>query len=128
MTGASRGLGAKVWTLSLQPSATHLADLVQALAPAFVKAGVKAIVLVATNADKLRAVEANLKTINPSVETLAVAANIADKASVASLFEQVKAKFGHADILVNNAGVISGPGLIADADADGWWTNFVSVA
>ena len=84
--------------------------------------------LVATNADRLKAVENDLKKINPSLETLTVAANIADKASVASLFDQVKTKFGYADILINNAGVINGPGLIADADADGWWSNFVGAA
>lgn len=98
----------------------------KAFAPAFVKAGVKAVVLVATNADKLKTVETALKAINPNLETLVVAANIADTASVASLFSQVKARFGHANILVNNAGVINGPGMIADADPEQWWSNFVS--
>ncbi|KAJ4290032.1 hypothetical protein N0V88_006834 [Collariella sp. IMI 366227] len=90
ITGASRGMGAK------------------GIAPAFAKAGAKGIVLVATNAEKLAAVEASLKEINPEVQVLSVATNIADTESVAELFTKVKATFGHADILVNNAGINSG--------------------
>lgn len=56
--------------------------------------------LVATDAEKLGTVEASLKTINPNVQVLSVATNIADANSVAELFAKVKANFGHADILV----------------------------
>ena len=81
--------------------------------------------LVATNAEKLAAVEASLRAINPSVQVLSVAANIADAQSVADLFAKVKTNFGHADILVNSAGVNAGGGAIHDEDPDKWWQNFV---
>lgn len=107
ITGASRGIGAK------------------GIAPAFAKAGPKGIVLVATNAEKLAGVEAELKTINPNVQVLSVAANIADAKSVADLFAKVKATFGHADILINNAAVnASTVPQFLEQDPDQWWLNF----
>ncbi|KAH6854713.1 hypothetical protein B0I37DRAFT_336765 [Chaetomium sp. MPI-CAGE-AT-0009] len=106
ITGASRGIGAK------------------GIAPAFAKAGAKAIVLVATNAEKLAAVEANLKAINPKVQLLSVATNIADASSVANMFAQVKASFGHADVLVHNAAVSVAYGNLHEQDVDEWWSNF----
>ncbi|KAH6618407.1 hypothetical protein B0J18DRAFT_278440 [Chaetomium sp. MPI-SDFR-AT-0129] len=106
VTGASRGIGAR------------------GIAPAFAKAGAKAIVLVATNAAKLATVEASLKAINPNVQLLSVATNIADEASVANLFATVKANFGHADILIHNAAVSNGAGVIHEQDVDTWWSNF----
>ncbi|KAK3298760.1 uncharacterized protein B0H64DRAFT_422497 [Chaetomium fimeti] len=105
ITGASRGIGAR------------------GIAPAFAKAGPKAIVLVATNAEKLATVEGELKAINPKVQLLSVAANIADVASVDNLFAQVKATFGHADVLVNNAGVSVAAGNFHEQDIDVWWSN-----
>ncbi|KAH6628110.1 hypothetical protein F5144DRAFT_549462 [Chaetomium tenue] len=106
ITGASRGIGAK------------------GIAPAFAKAGAKAIVLVATNAEKLATVEADIKAINPNVQLLSVATNIADASSVANLFATVKTNFGHADILVNNAGVSNSNGVFHEQDVDEWWSNF----
>lgn len=55
VTGASRGIGA------------------QGIALAFVKADVKAIVLIATKADKLTSVEEELKKTNRDVEILSFA-------------------------------------------------------
>jgi NADP-dependent 3-hydroxy acid dehydrogenase YdfG len=89
-------------------------------------AGAKGIVLVATNADKLRTVEADLNSKYPEVQSLAVVTDISNAASVESLFEKVKAKFGHADVLVNNAGLHSGGGNIHEEDPKKWWSNFVS--
>ena len=85
----------------------------------------KGIVLVATNAEKLGAVEAELKAINPDVQVLSVAANISDANSVAELFAKIKTNFGHADILINNAGVNTGGGNIHEEDPALWWQNFV---
>lgn len=81
--------------------------------------------LVATNAEKLATVEADIKAINPNVQLLSVATNMADAASVANLFAAVKTNFGHADILVNNAGVSNGNGVLHEQDIDAWWSNFV---
>lgn len=85
----------------------------QAFAPAFAKAGAKAVVLVARNEAKLNETAAEIKKINPDVETLVVSVDITDKEQVQGLFEQIQAKYGHADILVNNAGelLLSRPNL-----------------
>ncbi|KAK4101131.1 NAD(P)-binding protein [Parathielavia hyrcaniae] len=106
ITGASRGMGAT------------------GIAPAFARAGAKAIVLVATNAEKLSAVEATLKAVNSHVQVLSVATDISNAKSVAELFAKVKASFGHADILINNAAILAGAGSIMDGDPDQWWRNF----
>jgi len=106
ITGASRGIGA------------------EGTVPAYAKAGVKAIVLVATNAEKLKAVAESVHKNYPQVDTLEVATNISSQESVAALFERVREKFGHADILVNGAGVQAGGGNIHQEDASQWWANF----
>ncbi|KAH8647803.1 hypothetical protein BX600DRAFT_405007 [Xylariales sp. PMI_506] len=108
ITGASRGIGAK------------------GMVPAFAKAGVKGLALLATSADKLKEVEAEVAKINPEVKVLRVGVNISDKASVDAAFAQIVETFGHADVLVNNAGVnTEGEGaLIGDEDPDAWWQNF----
>ncbi|KAK4232722.1 hypothetical protein C8A03DRAFT_39676 [Achaetomium macrosporum] len=106
ITGASRGIGAR------------------GIVPAFAKAGPKGIVLVATNAEKLAAVEASLKSINPEVQVLSVATDISDASSVAELFAKIKTHFGHADVLINNAAVYAGGGTIHEEDPAKWWQNF----
>lgn len=78
--------------------------MAQAFAPAFAKAGAKALVLVARDVNKLNKTAEEVKKINPDVETLVVSADIADRGNIHELFDQVNAKYGHADILVNNAG------------------------
>jgi NAD(P)-dependent dehydrogenase (short-subunit alcohol dehydrogenase family) len=107
ITGASRGIGAT------------------GIVPAFAKAGAKAIVLVATNAEKLKAVAESVHQINPQVETLSVATDISSAESVTALFEKIREKFGHANVLVNGAGVCSGGGNIHEQDPTVWWSNFV---
>lgn len=67
-----------------------------------------------------------MASIDPTIETLAVPANIASTTDVARLYSEVKCKFGHADALVNNAGVISGGGDMLSENPDEWWNNFVS--
>ncbi|KAK0611891.1 hypothetical protein B0T14DRAFT_595255 [Immersiella caudata] len=106
ITGASRGIGAR------------------GIVPAFARAGPKGIVLVGTNVDALQISEAGVKEANPSIKTLAVAADISDASSVAELFARVKDSFGHADILINNAAVRSGGGNIHEDKPEEWWRNF----
>ncbi|KAK6087735.1 hypothetical protein SCUP234_01374 [Seiridium cupressi] len=108
VTGASRGIGAK------------------AFAPAFAKAGVKGLVLLATDAAKLQGVRDEIKTINPSVQVLLIQVNVADQSSVDTAFEKIKATFGRADILVNNAGICNETprARIANEDPEKWWSNF----
>jgi NAD(P)-dependent dehydrogenase (short-subunit alcohol dehydrogenase family) len=83
---------------------------------------------VATNAEKLAAVEASISKINPAIRTLSVAAHISDTVSVAKLFAKVEQNFGHANILVNNAALATGGGNIHEEDPQKWWRNFVSLA
>ncbi|TGJ87345.1 hypothetical protein E0Z10_g1499 [Xylaria hypoxylon] len=108
VTGASRGLGAK------------------AFAPAFAKAGVRGLVLIATNSEALKNVEHEVYKINSEIQTLAIPTDISDGQAVASAFEKIKATFVHADILINNAGVNSdGEGaIISQADPERWWRQF----
>ncbi|CAE7216314.1 hypothetical protein CFE70_010024 [Pyrenophora teres f. teres 0-1] len=107
ITGASRGIGAL------------------AMVPAFVKAHVRGIVLLASNADKLAATEASIKEADPSVETLMCPLDISDSGSVDAAFCSIKSKFGHADILINAAGAMTGDGpKLHETDPDEWWRNF----
>jgi len=103
ITGASQGLGAR------------------AFVPSFAAAGAKAIVLVARNANKLKQVADTITQAHPHVETLYVPTDIADPASVAALFEEVKHKYGHADVLVNNAGIFKAVAPVKDVDHAAWW-------
>ncbi|KAH8900971.1 short-chain dehydrogenase/reductase-like protein [Thozetella sp. PMI_491] len=107
ITGASRGIGKL------------------AMAPAFVKAGVRGVVLIATDAQKLAGTEEEVKKLNPAVETLTLAMDISDTKAVEDGFNKIKEKFGHADILINTAGVVSGDGpKLHETDPDAWWRNF----
>lgn len=110
VTGASRGIGAK------------------SIAPAFAKAGVRAIVLVATNATKLASVEEELKKINPSLETLALGADITSAEQVTKAWSRINAKYPKVHVLVNNAGVeFSNSGkMMHEQDPDIFFKNFVS--
>ncbi|KAI4612987.1 hypothetical protein J4E80_007042 [Alternaria sp. BMP 0032] len=107
ITGASRGIGA------------------MAMVPAFVKAGVKGVALLASNAEKLAATEKLIKEANPNIETLTYALDISDTKGVEAAFEAIRQKFGHADVLVNAAGAMTGDGpKLHDTDPDQWWRNF----
>ena len=110
VTGASRGIGAT------------------SIAPAFAKAGAKAIVLVATNAAKLALVEEELKKMNPDLETLALGADIASAAQVAEAWSQINARYPKVHVLVNNAGVESSTSekMMHEQDPDIFFKNFVS--
>ncbi|KAG9252728.1 uncharacterized protein F5Z01DRAFT_751859 [Emericellopsis atlantica] len=53
-----------------------------------------------------------VKTACPGLETLTVATNMSDSASVAFLFQQINIEFDYAEILINNTGVNPGGGGI----------------
>lgn len=107
ITGASRGLGG------------------EGFLPAFLKAGIKGVVLLATNAEKLAAREKEVKEIAPQVQTLAIAVDNSDAPGVEAAFAKIKETFGHADILINAAGLVSGDGTaLHETDVDAWWRNF----
>lgn len=97
--------------------------------PAFTKAGVKGMVLVASNAAKLSTVEASVKQANPELETLTCAVDISKSEGVEKAFERIKQRFSHADILINAAGVLTGDGpKLHETNVDEWWNNFVRLS
>lgn len=65
----------------------------QGHAPAFAKAGAKAVVLVARNVDRLNALAAELNQLYPKVETLVLSADISDPVKIKGLYEQVNATY-----------------------------------
>ena len=108
ITGGSRGIGA------------------EGFAPAYAKAGVAGLVLLARSTEDLKAVEAQIKQIDPKLKVLCIPVNIADSSAVDEAFQKIKSTFKTVDILVNNAGInaTDGGALIADVDPDIWWSNF----
>ena len=107
ITGASSGIGAKGW------------------APAFAKAGPKAIVLVGRNAERLQQTVEKLSGLSDSsTEVVPHTAEISDPDSVGELFQMIKSKYGKADVLVNNAGTFASTGLVGDTDPKKWWSDF----
>lgn len=110
VTGASQGIGAT------------------GIAPAFVKAGVKAIVLIARNNSKLADVEEELKKINLDLETLALSADISSAAQVTKAWSEINAMYPRVHVLVNNAGVecTESDKMMHEQDPDVFMKNFVS--
>lgn len=106
ITGAGRGIG-------------------KGIALAFARAGAQGIVLVSRSQKNADAVRDSIKAENPSLEVLALAADISDEQAVEDLYAAVRARFTTVHILVNNAGV-----LTSDVDVVGkvlpakWWTDF----
>jgi NAD(P)-dependent dehydrogenase (short-subunit alcohol dehydrogenase family) len=62
----------------------------------------------------------------PADQALAVPTNVADPASVAALFAEVKAKFGRLDVIFNNAGV-GAPGVNMEELTFEQWKNVVDI-
>ncbi|KAH9211629.1 hypothetical protein DL95DRAFT_464718 [Leptodontidium sp. 2 PMI_412] len=106
ITGAGQGLGRK------------------AFAASFAKAGAKAIVLIARNAEELEASSQDIKKINPEVLILAQSVDIRDESAVRNLFADIKTKFGTADVLVNNAGSGKSALPVKEVDVSDFWYDF----
>lgn len=97
------------------------------MVPAFAKAGVKGMVLLASNATLLNTTENSVKQTWPELRTLTCALDISDTKAVELAFERIKERFGHADFLINAAGAMTGDGpKLHETDPDAWWRNFVS--
>ena len=104
ITGASAGIG-------------------RATAIRFLDAGWR-VVLAGRRADELDATIA--KAGSPAGMALAVPTNVADPASVATLFDRTRAVFGRLDVLFNNAG-INAPGIPLEELTYEQWKNVVDV-
>jgi NAD(P)-dependent dehydrogenase (short-subunit alcohol dehydrogenase family) len=98
VTGASAGIG-------------------RACAIALLKAGFS-VTVTGRRADALKE---TLERAGPEGKNgLVLAGDIADPATIVSIFEEMQKKFGRLDVLFNNAG-ISGPGkLLEDLDVKAW--------
>ncbi|KAH7327374.1 putative oxidoreductase ucpA [Rhexocercosporidium sp. MPI-PUGE-AT-0058] len=106
ITGASQGLGR------------------EAFAASFAKAGAKAIVLVARNAQGLEATSQDIKTINPDISVLVRSVDIRDQGAVRKLYADIKSTFGTADVLINNAGCGKSALPMKEIDAADFWYDF----
>ena len=96
----------------------------QGIAPAFARAGARAIVLVGRNESNLEETAGMIRKINSAIEVPTIPTDISDPAAVNSLFAKIKEKYGAADVLVNNAGVLIAHGNVGQSDAEKWWTEF----
>jgi uncharacterized protein len=99
ITGASAGLGS-----ALAHELVHQK-----------KAG--ALVLTARRGDRLDELAAELRKADAALEILTVAADLADPATPARLFDETLRRFGGLDVLVNNAG-LGLPTLFEGAEPD----------
>jgi short-subunit dehydrogenase len=98
ITGASAGIGAAL--------ARELAREKKA----------RALVLTARRGDRLELLAAELKTLQPALEVLTIAADLAEPATPARVLSETISRFGGLDVLINNAG-LGLPTLFADSDA-----------
>lgn len=105
----------------------HILTTVKGHAPAYAKAGAKAVVLVARNTERLNNIALQLNKSYPKVETLVLSADISDSVKVTELFQRVNETYGHADILVNNAAILKADGLLGSEDPEVWWEDLVSM-
>ncbi len=108
ITGASKGIGRKGFAAS------------------FARAGAKALVLIARSASSLAETAADIKAIDPNVETLVIPTDINDEVSVDAAFAKIKKEYGSADVLISNAAVLGPPQKLGDIDIKSWWSDFVS--
>lgn len=95
--------------------------------PAFAKAGVKAIVLIATNASKLLHVQEELQKIRPNLKVLALSADISSAEQVTKAWAEINAHYTKVHVLVNNAGVecTESDKSMHEQDPDIFFKNFV---
>jgi NAD(P)-dependent dehydrogenase (short-subunit alcohol dehydrogenase family) len=101
VTGASTGIG------------RHLAE-------GLAERGV-AVAGMARNEERLRKAMAEVAAAT-GARTLAVAADVTDRASVDAAVARVADELGRVDLLVNNAGLIDAAEVpVWEADADQWW-------
>lgn len=108
ITGAGSGIGAK------------------GIAPAFAKAGARALVLVGRRPDRIKDTALAIRKQFSSVEVMEAPTDISDPKAVQTLFSSVEAQFGSVDVLVNNAGVQSGKASLGESDELKWFVLFPS--
>ncbi|KAI0124767.1 oxidoreductase [Xylariales sp. AK1849] len=106
VTGAGKGIGVGIATAHAQ-------------------AGVSGLVLVARTLINIEKVKEDILAQYPSVDVLAVAADVSDEEAVDRLFSQVKDRFGGCNTLVHNAGVVTTPfDVVGKVSHSVWWNDF----
>lgn len=91
ITGASRGIG-------------------KAIAAKFISEGWNAAIC-SLHTEQINKAKAELSSLNPNVNIIAEAVNVANKTEVFSFAQKIKGNFNHIDALINNAGIFI-PGSI----------------
>ena len=104
VTGASRGIG-------------------QAIATGLAEAGLQ-VALLATNADLLAEVVADIRARLGQASVLPVVTDVSDAAAVSAATAEVLDAFGSVDLLVNAAGVIDAEVPAWESDPEQWWRIF----
>jgi uncharacterized protein len=77
----------------------------------------RALVLTARRGDRLGRLAAELNTLQPALEVLTIAADLAEPATPQRVLSETISRFGGLDVLINNAG-LGLPTLFADSDAN----------
>ncbi|KAF2028079.1 NAD(P)-binding protein [Setomelanomma holmii] len=107
ITGASQGLG------------YHMAK-------AWAKGGAAGIAICARTSARLEPVVAEIKSINPDTETLAMACDTTKPSQVEALFTVTKEKFGKLDVVIANVGAGSRGLNVGEADPEQWWNDMAT--
>ena len=76
-----------------------------------------ALVLTARRSDRLECLANELRSAQPDLEVLTIAADLADPTTPRRLITEITQRFGGLDVLINNAG-LGLPTLFADSDPD----------
>ena len=93
----------------------------QATAKAFAQAGAKTVIITGRRPEALEAAVTDVKAVSPETNVLSIIANIADLASVRSLWKEVAERVGKVNVLVNNAGRAADMVAIGGGQVDNWW-------
>lgn len=133
ITGGGTGIGAVSVPLSLinfvhvSMSLLLSSDIKQAAAEVWCRSGASGIIIAGRRAEKLDEVAQRLRKKYPKSNIISIRADVTVSKDMKNLFDSVMKEFGRpADIVLANAGVMEKHNLIADQDADVWWTSMVT--
>ena len=93
------------------------------IATSFAKAGAPRITLIGRTESTLARTKAQINALYPSTQVLIAPGDLSSKASITAAFELAQSTFGAIDIFVSNAGYLSSAALVAELDAEDWWTG-----
>lgn len=100
----------------------------EATAYAFAEAGAKAVILCGRRVEPINTVKANVESKYPSTAVACYSLDVAKEDNVASVFKDVKEKFGPIDVVVNGAAHLSDKATIEESTLQNFWDAYVPVA